>query len=306
MMKALIHFLKLDKYRLYKIDEVESYLRSNPFIRSGYRGNMSMLSCIRSTLALHNETVNIWTHLLGFVVFLALLVKDFVVIPLYDFISFADLCVLAGVLFCYQACMFLSSLFHTFTCHSQHVSEKCLSLDLAGITLALLASYLSGIYYAFWCHPETRDFYLLTVGGIFVIAAGFQLSPKFSKDEYAHLRIGLFTIWGIYGFIPTIHWIWLHGGFAHGMVPVMLPRIFVMYGLCGMAFVFYISKFPERILPGFVDYIGHSHNIWHVLIFAALLFWHQTGVNFALFRLSTGCKASLSEDELDQMRIWPF
>ena len=43
--------------------------------------------------------------------------------------------------------MFLSSVYHTFCCHSRTVSEKCLSLDLAGITLALLATYLSGVYY---------------------------------------------------------------------------------------------------------------------------------------------------------------
>ncbi len=46
--------------------------------------------------------------------------------------------------------MILSSLYHTFSCHSVELSHRCLSLDLLGITLALLATYLSGIYYAFW------------------------------------------------------------------------------------------------------------------------------------------------------------
>ena len=59
--------------------------------------------------------------------------------------------------------MFLSSVYHTFCCHSRTVSEKCLSLDLAGITLALLATYLSGVYY--------RDTYTLHIHPYYRIAA---------------------------------------------------------------------------------------------------------------------------------------
>ena len=80
--------------------------------------------------------------------------------------------------------MILSSVFHTFTCHSKHVSERALSLDLLGITLALLATYLSGVYYAFYCQAFWRDFYHLTVGGIFLVAAAAQLSPKVRARPY--------------------------------------------------------------------------------------------------------------------------
>ena len=69
----------------------------------------------------------------------------------------------------FQACMILSSLYHTFTCHSPKWSGTCLTLDLIGIIMAILATYLSGIYYAFWCEPYWRDFYLTTVGGFFII-----------------------------------------------------------------------------------------------------------------------------------------
>jgi predicted membrane channel-forming protein YqfA (hemolysin III family) len=134
-----------------------------------------------------------------------------------------------------------------------------------------------------------------------------QLSPKFCVEEYAHLRIRLFTFWGVYGLIPTVHWVWLHGGFDNGIVPILLPRIFVMYALCGLAFAFYLTKLPERYLPGLVDIIGHSHQIWHLLVFLALLFWHQTGVKFALFRVSTGCgEEPIDDDRVQVLRVWPF
>ena len=92
--------------------------------------------------------------------------------------------------FFFQACMILSSLYHTFTCHSQQWSENCLTLDLIGITMALLATYLSGIYYAFWCAPFWRDFYLTTVGGLFILATMAQFFPGFADEKNSHYRIG--------------------------------------------------------------------------------------------------------------------
>ncbi len=94
--------------RLYKFDEVDAYQRSNPYIRSGYRHKLDALACLLSTFSLHNETVNIWTHLLGFVFFAGLLVRDLLLVPshlrLLEQIALSDLLVLAGVLVCYQVC----------------------------------------------------------------------------------------------------------------------------------------------------------------------------------------------------------
>lgn len=48
--------------------------------------------------------------------------------------------------------MLLSSMYHTFSCRSERDFWSFLTYDLLGISLSLLAIYLSGIYYAFWCH----------------------------------------------------------------------------------------------------------------------------------------------------------
>ncbi|QQP38451.1 Progestin and adipoQ receptor family member 3like, partial [Caligus rogercresseyi] len=88
----------------------------------------------------------------------------------------------------YQATMILSALFHVFTCHSKSLSESCLSLDLLGISVCLLATYLSGIYYAFYCDTYWRNFYLLSVGGISVLAVAAQLWPKITQEEYTVYR----------------------------------------------------------------------------------------------------------------------
>ena len=47
-----------------------------------YRSGQSWPQCLRSVLTLHNETLNIWTHLLGFFFFLSLLLWDWVSPPI--------------------------------------------------------------------------------------------------------------------------------------------------------------------------------------------------------------------------------
>nr|XP_040570507.1 progestin and adipoQ receptor family member 3-like [Lepeophtheirus salmonis] len=293
----------IPSYRLYKIDEVEEYNRSNPYIRTGYRGNLDWTDCLKSIFAFHNETLNIWTHLFGFFIFVGLFVRE-ILFPDPN-VHFGDWMILVGIIVSYQATMILSALFHVFSCHSKSVSQNCLSLDLLGISLCLLSTYLSGIYYAFYCDLFWRNFYLTTVGGIFIIASAAQLWPKITQDEYAFYRIGLFTLWALYGFLPTIHWAYLKG-INDMMVYALLPRIFLMYGICGLALFFYVSKMPERCLPpGIVDIIGHSHQWWHAFIFLALLFWHNTGFNFRILRNKNGC-SSVQNEDLSLLEIWPF
>ena len=86
----------------------------------------------------------------------------------------------------------------------------------------------------------------------------------------------------------------------------MLPRMIVMYMISGSAFFFYITKFPERVVPGIVDIVGHSHQWWHIFIFLALFFWHNTGVTFALFRLKHGCESIITDEIKNELMLWPF
>ena len=65
--------------------------------------------------------------------------------------------------------------------------------------MALLATYLSGIYYAFWCHPVARDFYLVTVGALFLLATTIQFVPSLASEKFAKYRVRLFFLWAAYG-----------------------------------------------------------------------------------------------------------
>ena len=53
---------------------VPEYLVFNQHIMSGYRVNFTVKDSLYSLFALHNESINIWTHVFGFVLFLGLMV----------------------------------------------------------------------------------------------------------------------------------------------------------------------------------------------------------------------------------------
>lgn len=56
--------------RLVDFEDAPEYMKDNKYILSGYRVDHSAWQCAKSIFALHNETGNIWTHLVGFFVLL--------------------------------------------------------------------------------------------------------------------------------------------------------------------------------------------------------------------------------------------
>ncbi len=58
----------LDKY-----ESIPLWLKDNRFIKGSYRVHFSWKLCLKSIFKIHNETMNIWTHILGALIFIVLL-----------------------------------------------------------------------------------------------------------------------------------------------------------------------------------------------------------------------------------------
>ncbi|XP_064093751.1 progestin and adipoQ receptor family member 3-like isoform X3 [Macrobrachium nipponense] len=228
-----------------------SYLRTNPYIMKGYRVNLSTSQCFRSVLWWTNETLNIWSHIAGFLVFLGLFIYDVTVIYHKYHGTEDDAVVASFVLICFMMCMLLSSLYHTLNCNSEESCMKWLAYDIFGISASFLAIFLSGIYYAFWC-PEFfihRIMYMCLVFVLFAGAMVMLLTPKFMGAEWEWARVALFTGWAASGVLPTLHWLYLYYGADSNIVSVFLPRIMMMYIISGSAAFVYVFKIPERYFP---------------------------------------------------------
>ncbi|XP_024938284.1 progestin and adipoQ receptor family member 3 isoform X1 [Cephus cinctus] len=289
--------------QLLPFEKAPVYLQFNPFILHGYRGYLTTKLCLerkkQSYVSQHvsfacsifwwtNETINIWSHIFGWMLFLGLTLYDLCLLNIHA--PFGDKLIVALLLICFQACMILSSMYHTFSCRSEKDYWCFLSFDLFGIALSLLAIYMSGVYYAFWCHKDLQQFYLITVLLIFVVAMLLQV-PRFNVN--GNVKLIVFVAWAAYGVLPTLHWSIAMGGMENPMVRMLLPRVLGMYVISGGAFLIYLSKVPERFFPGWVDYVGSSHQWWHALVVLALYYWHNTGMLYVEYRLNHGCPTNM-------------
>ncbi|CAD6195471.1 unnamed protein product [Caenorhabditis auriculariae] len=273
-----------NSYRLITRDRLHKTMWLNDYVIKHYRPTkMSPWMCICSAFHWTNETVNIWSHLLGFIYFSYLQYHTSLqVLPSIGG-HFSDHLVVFLSLLGSQMCMLLSASYHTFGCTSPESRRKWLKLDIFGISAGLLGMYLSGIYTAFFCFQDHLNTYAYLLLLIFVITAYVPTRQDFFEKKVAGSRIGLlhviYCVIITFGICPTIHWVFLHGGFGNAHVTKWIPSIFVLYGLMASAFFFYVSMVPERIWPGRFDVVGCSHQWWHLLILGAMVYWQTAGLN---------------------------
>lgn len=262
-------------------DQLEPWRRDNAYILSGYRATSnSYWRSFKSLGYLHNESVNIWSHLLGaigFTVAGALLFS--VVAPRYGTASGADLlvwsCFFAGAFLC----LGMSATYHSISNHSPAVAKLGNKLDYSGIVFLIVGSYVPAIYYGFSCSPTLSTIYL---GQICLLGMGCMVVSwfdHFRTPEWRPYRALMFVGLGLSGIIPILHGLSMYGFRAlnerMGLVWVMLEGAMYIFG----AFL-YAARFPERVSPGTFDIWGSSHQIFHIFVVLAAIS-HLYGMSIA-------------------------
>ncbi|CAG8530492.1 15766_t:CDS:2 [Dentiscutata erythropus] len=103
--------------------ELPHWLQDNVDIITGYRRpTYSYIKCVRSLFYLHNESVNIWSHLVGAVIFIIILITTYFSLSAYSSITPWDFVVQYSFLVGVLLCLTFSTLFHSFMCHSEMIS----------------------------------------------------------------------------------------------------------------------------------------------------------------------------------------
>lgn len=156
---------KASKPVLHTFHEIEAWQRDNEFLQAKYRNiSGSYRESLKSLLYLHNQTGNIYSHLLPAIAFAAyafetydLITTRYSTADAYDLLAFGVF--ISSAIICFG----ISATFHVFGNHSSKVYHTWLLLDLYGIFVLIAGTVYSGTYYGFYCETEYWIAYSLGV-----------------------------------------------------------------------------------------------------------------------------------------------
>lgn len=152
---------KLKKPALCTYDELPKWHQDNELVLAGYRPpSNSVRTSFESWFYMHNETINIFSHLIPGIYFLAAhgLIYHFFEVH-YPKSSNMDRLIFAFFFSMVTVCFLMSSTYHTLMNHSDDISHFLLRLDFVGIVIHTLGNFVSGIYVTFYCEPALQKLY---------------------------------------------------------------------------------------------------------------------------------------------------
>lgn len=257
------------------------------YIHDGYRVDYNFKHTLLSLFTLHNETMNIWSHLIGFI---CILIAGFSIAIEFQ-IEAVDITerVLMGIYITSAAmCMLLSTIYHWFGCMSENHYFALLSLDLTGIACLIAGSYFPATYYAFYCTPVLQKVYLFTSSMILVIGFMIAIFGASNSKTASLIRNGGFGSLVAFGVVPIAHWVLIAPEVYRQSLFWGCFFLFFWYGL---GFSLLLSRFPESVWPHsyIVTHFISSHTLWHIAVVAAICTWFFTLIGYQTLIQDIGC-----------------
>ena len=186
---------KIERLLTIHYDDLPHWLRDNPSIQTGYRPpSSSFTASLSSIMHLHNETVNIWTHLLGSVLFLILAVTLYSnVASRYPTATVADISAFSAFFAGATGCLGMSAAYHTISNHSEGVAGWGNRADYVGIIGLIVGSFVASCYYGFLCEPFLQHIYWTMVRLLWFSATSDSQSTD--ADGADDVLDGRFVVW---------------------------------------------------------------------------------------------------------------
>lgn len=247
---------------------------------------------LHSLFRLHNETLNIWTHLLPALYFTWRLISTVATeLPALqldpadsagshsqhqslsatasDFACFAFFYLSACV------CFYLSALYHLLGCCSFDAHACLYRCDVSGILALIVGSYVPALHYAFRCRPHLQWGYSAAIGAIVALLLVMFNVPSCNTRRLHSVRVGALVLAVAFAVLPTLHWVLGvlpedYPALPSGTFLLPLGAMLLCYLL---GFGFYSRHVPERWAPGRFDFALQSHNWWHLLVATAAAIW---------------------------------
>uniref|UniRef100_A0A8C5MVV5 Progestin and adipoQ receptor family member 5 n=1 Tax=Leptobrachium leishanense TaxID=445787 RepID=A0A8C5MVV5_9ANUR len=249
----------------------------------GYRSpQSSALSCILSLFQMTNETVNIWTHFIPTWYFLWKMLS-----MLCSNNSWHDPFMWPLFVFMLSCCIypFASTCAHTFSVMSTQARHICFFFDYGALSLYSLGSAIAYSAYVFpdrWVNSLFHQWFvtyavlntILCTGMACYSRLGFPLLhynqllidrfPEVSQPRISKvLRTSAFGYPYLFDTIPLFYRLFLCSGddCAHNATLTWHLGHTILAFLTAFLFA---THLPERLAPGRFDYVGHSHQLFHV------------------------------------------
>ncbi|KAJ8362460.1 hypothetical protein AAFF_G00373860 [Aldrovandia affinis] len=240
-----------------------------PHILAGYRPpDQAWRYYLLTLFQRHNETVNVWTHLLAA---LAVLAKFRQLAETVDFLRDPHACPLLVVLLSALAYLSFSALAHLLCARSELSHYTFFFLDYVGVALYQYGSALAHFYYAVeeeW-HARVRGWFLPTAALLAWLSCagcccGKAAGRRLPRAAHKLLQVAPSGLAYCLDVSPVLHRI--HACRLSGCSDpaVRYHRWQVLLFLAGAHF--FAWPHPERWLPGRCDFLGHGHQVFHVLL----------------------------------------
>ncbi|KAK2602374.1 hypothetical protein N8I77_008913 [Diaporthe amygdali] len=254
--------------------EIEEWQQhGSDHIQTGYRRACgSVQGCLWSWTYIHNETVNIWSHILGALVFISLPAYVFREIPTrYHAATATDVVICSTYFLGVTLCFILSTIFHTFMSHSEAAYLFNMKLDFQGVLVLMWGATVPLVYYSFPCESHLQAGYLGLITALAVACSAVTFLPRFSGPHLGPYRAALFGAFGVGSFaLPIAHGVMVHG-LKEEWNRVGLGWVLWTVVCDGVGVVVYGLKFPEKWFPRRFDLFGASHQLMHMFVVLAAL-----------------------------------
>jgi adiponectin receptor len=266
--------------------------RVNPHIVKGYRFKESKIECVHSMFGISNELVNIWSHAIGLMIVLAIAFYFYPTSVNFSNSTKTDVFIAAVFFFAACKCLVCSTMWHTMnSVADQTLMERFACVDYTGISLLIAASIMTTEYTAFYCEPLSRWVYMTATATLGIGGVILPWHPTFNRSDMAWARVAFYVTLGATGFAPVLQLNLTRGGVWAWEFYAPIAKSITVY-LVGA--IVYASQVPERWFPGAFDYIGGSHNLWHIAVLGGILFHYVAMEEFfagAFLRAENGCAA---------------
>nr|XP_009917902.1 PREDICTED: membrane progestin receptor gamma [Haliaeetus albicilla] len=258
--------LSLKLPRLLSINQVPKGYQEQGIL-FGYRPpRSSAADCLLSVFQMTNETLNIWTHFVPAWYFVWTLVgrlrgpggrEDPHSWPL-----------LAYLLTC---CIYplASSCAHTFSTMSTRARHICYFFDYAALSMYSLGSALAYSAYIFpaeWVNSTFHHCYIPIAVFNTVVSTSLSCYSRFLEVEQPRFSKASRTLAFAYPYlfdsIPLFYRFYLCAAESCTEAAILVHYKHTIFAFL-TCFIF-ASHLPERLAPGHFDYIGHSHQVFHV------------------------------------------